>query len=138
MRFPNQRLAQLFDTLQSETLPQDELARRFSVSTRTVRTDINMLNEMLAEHGALFVLSRGEGYQLRIHDPARYQRLRQQTPSRLRVPRTSNERIHYLLTRFLTSAGPLSWKIWRRSGLSAAPRCKAIWPRCGSGLAAIS
>ncbi|MDU3076355.1 MAG: helix-turn-helix domain-containing protein, partial [Mixta calida] len=49
MRFPNQRLAQLFDTLQSETLPQDELARRFSVSTRTVRTDINMLNEMLAE-----------------------------------------------------------------------------------------
>ena len=104
MRFPNQRLAQLFDTLQSETLPQDELARRFSVSTRTVRTDINMLNEMLAEHGALFVLSRGEGYQLRIHDPARYQRLRQQTPSRLRVPRTSNERIHYLLTRFLTSA----------------------------------
>jgi len=104
VRFPNQRLAQLFDTLQNETLPQDELARRFAVSTRTVRTDINMLNEMLADHGALFVLSRGEGYQLRILDPARYQRLRQQTPSHLRVPRTSTERIHYLLTRFLTSA----------------------------------
>ncbi|MFR0093567.1 hypothetical protein ACLHY5_28635, partial [Klebsiella pneumoniae] len=26
MRFPNQRLAQLFDLLQNETLPQDELA----------------------------------------------------------------------------------------------------------------
>ena len=31
MRFPNQRLAQLFDLLQNETLPQDELAQRLSV-----------------------------------------------------------------------------------------------------------
>ncbi|BAN96558.1 PTS modulated transcriptional regulator, MtlR family [Plautia stali symbiont] len=52
MRFPNQRLAQLFAALQSETLPQDELARRFSVSTRTVRTDITALNALL-EHTAL-------------------------------------------------------------------------------------
>ena len=47
MRFPNQRLAQLFAALQSETLPQDELARRFSVSTRTVRTDITALKALL-------------------------------------------------------------------------------------------
>jgi biotin operon repressor len=33
MRFPNQRLAQLFTLLQNETLPQDELAQRLSVST---------------------------------------------------------------------------------------------------------
>lgn len=32
MRFPNQRLAQLFSLLQNETLPQDELAQRLSVS----------------------------------------------------------------------------------------------------------
>lgn len=37
MRFPNQRLAQLFTLLRNETLPQDELAQRLSVSTRTVR-----------------------------------------------------------------------------------------------------
>nr|WP_154325391.1 PRD domain-containing protein [Pantoea sp. 201603H] len=104
MRFPNQRLAQLFDTLQNETLPQDELARRFAVSTRTVRTDIIALNEMLAQHGAHFVLNRGEGYQLRIDDAARYGRLLQEARTHLRVPRTSAERVHYLLTRFLTSA----------------------------------
>ncbi|MGS6371341.1 hypothetical protein ACVGX7_00405, partial [Enterobacter hormaechei] len=32
MRFPNQRLAKLLDLLQNETLPQDELAQRLSVS----------------------------------------------------------------------------------------------------------
>ncbi|WLS78444.1 PRD domain-containing protein [Erwinia pyri] len=104
MRFPNQRLAQLFDLLQNETLPQDELARRFAVSTRTVRTDITTLNELLADHGVRFVLSRGEGYQLKIEDADRYSLLQQQSPSHLRVPRTSAARVHYLLTRFLTSA----------------------------------
>ncbi|WP_158781294.1 transcription antiterminator [Pantoea sp. BAV 3049] len=104
MRFPNQRLAQLFDMLQNETLPQDELARRFNVSTRTVRTDITTLNELLADHGVRFVLNRGEGYQIKIEDAARYSQLQQQSPSHLRVPRTSAARVHYLLTRFLTSA----------------------------------
>jgi transcriptional antiterminator len=48
VRFPNQRLAQLFELLQNETLPQDELAQRLSVSTRTVRADITALNALLA------------------------------------------------------------------------------------------
>jgi len=104
VRFPNQRLAQLFDALQNEMLPQDELARRFAVSTRTVRTDISALNQLLMEHGAHFVLSRSEGYQLKIDDAARYGRLLQSAPSHLRIPRTSADRVHYLLTRFLTSA----------------------------------
>jgi len=104
VRFPNQRLAQLFDLLQNETLPQDELARRFAVSTRTVRTDINVLNELLGDHGASLVRNRGAGYQLKIEDLPRYTALLQQSPSHLRVPRTSPERVHYLLTRFLTSA----------------------------------
>ena len=104
MRFPNQRLAQLFDLLQNETLPQDELARRFAVSTRTVRTDIHVLNGLLADHGASLVLNRGAGYRLKIEDLPRYTALLQQSPSHLRVPRTSSERVHYLLTRFLTSA----------------------------------
>ncbi|EGE9994209.1 transcription antiterminator, partial [Salmonella enterica] len=105
MRFPNQRLAQLFAMLQNETLPQDELAQRLSVSTRTVRADIAALNMLLTPHGAQFTLSRGNGYQLKIDDPARYQSLQtQQSPALARGPRTSQERIHYLLARFLTSA----------------------------------
>ncbi len=80
MRFPNQRLAQLFDLLQNETLPQDELAQRLSVSTRTVRADITALNALLASHGAQFILSRGNGYQLKINDVVRYQQLQASHP----------------------------------------------------------
>jgi transcriptional antiterminator len=100
VRFPNQRLAQLFDLLQNETLPQDELARRFDVSTRTVRTDITTLNELLADHGVRLVLNRGEGYQLKVDDEALYRQLQDQSPSHLRVPRTSAARVHYLLSHF--------------------------------------
>ena len=104
MRFPNQRLAQLFEMLQNETLLQDELARRLSVSTRTVRADITALNALMVGHGAQFVLYRGAGYQLNIADPALYEELQQQPSRQLRIPRNSPERVHYLVVRFLTSA----------------------------------
>jgi len=104
VRFPNQRLAQLFMLLQNETLPQDELAQRLSVSTRTVRADITALNALLDGHGAQFILSRGNGYQLKIIDATRYEILQAERPRTLRIPRTGAERVHYLLLRFLTSA----------------------------------
>ncbi|WP_333012844.1 BglG family transcription antiterminator [Kluyvera sichuanensis] len=104
MRFPNQRLAQLFTLLQNETLPQDELAQRLSVSTRTVRADITALNELLMHYGAQFVLARGSGYQLKIDDPSRYQQLEATAPKPQHIPRTAQDRIHFLLVRFLTSA----------------------------------
>jgi transcriptional antiterminator len=104
VRFPNQRLAQLFDMLQNETLPQDELAQRLSVSTRTVRADITALNALLASHGAQFILSRGNGYQLKIDDATRFHSLQTDRPRALRIPRSGQERVHYLVVRFLTSA----------------------------------
>ena len=104
MRFPHQRLAQLFTLLQNETLPQEELAQRLSVSTRTVRADITALNALLLHYGAQFILSRGSGYQLVIHDPSRYQTLEESAPKAQHIPRTAADRIHFLLVRFLTSA----------------------------------
>ncbi|MGR7318815.1 BglG family transcription antiterminator [Klebsiella aerogenes] len=104
MRFPNQRLAQLFTLLRNETLPQDELAQRLSVSTRTVRADITALNALLAQYGAQFTLNRGSGYQLKIDARSRFQALEETAPKTQHVPRTAQERIHFLLVRFLTSA----------------------------------
>lgn len=104
MRFPNQRLAQLFDLLQNETLPQEELARRFAVSTRTIRADVSALNLLLLDYGAQLVLLRGAGYQLHIADAMRFQHLDQRNRVPLRIPRTSAERVRYMLTRFLTAA----------------------------------
>lgn len=104
MRFPNQRLAQLFSLLQNETLPQDELAQRLSVSTRTVRADITALNALLLPYGAQFMLIRGSGYRLNVDDPTLYQTLAETAPKAQHIPRTAQDRINFLLIRFLTSA----------------------------------
>ncbi|HEY0211701.1 BglG family transcription antiterminator [Acerihabitans sp.] len=104
VRFPNQRLANMFDALQAESLPQEELARRFSVSTRTVRADIQALNAILAGHGAQFILSRGSGYQLKIEDEPLFAALSRQAPRQNHTPRSSAERIPALMVRFLSSA----------------------------------
>ncbi|MVT05702.1 transcription antiterminator BglG [Enterobacter sp. 10-1] len=104
MRFPNQRLAQLFSLLQNETLPQDELAQRLSVSTRTVRADITALNALLLPYGAQFLLIRGSGYQLKVDDPTLYRTLEETAPKAQHIPRTAQDRINFLLVRFLTSA----------------------------------
>lgn len=104
MRFPNQRLAQLFSLLQNETLPQDELAQRLSVSTRTVRADITALNALLLPYGAQFMLIRGSGYRLNVDDPTLYQTLAEAAPKAQHIPRTAQDRINFLLIRFLTSA----------------------------------
>jgi len=105
VRFPYQRLAHLFDALQAETLPQDELAKRLDVSTRTVRADITALNEIMAQYGASFVHNRGSGYQLKIDDQTLFSALQETNNRRVSpTPRTAPERVNYLLIRFLTSA----------------------------------
>ncbi len=104
VRFPYQRLAQVFSELKAETLPQEELARRLNVSTRTLRSDVDLLNEILAEHGARFVLKRGKGYSLDADDPERFYELVGQETGRASVPHSAARRVRQLLLRFLNSA----------------------------------
>lgn len=103
VRFPYQRLAQVFNELQAETLPQEELARRLAVSTRTVRNDIELLNAILAEHGARFVLKRGAGYRLQVDNPEQFQEVSTRTKKANAVPHSSGKRVRYLLLHFLNS-----------------------------------
>ncbi|WP_037377295.1 transcription antiterminator [Serratia sp. M24T3] len=104
VRFPYQRLAVLFDALQSETLPQDELAKRLAVSTRTVRADVTALNEIMQQYGACFVHNRGSGYQLKVDDAALFSMLQQPARPANPTPRSAAERVNRLLIRFLTSS----------------------------------
>lgn len=141
MRFPNQRLAQLFTLLRNETLPQDELAQRLSVSTRTVRADITALNTLLAQYGAQFILNRGSGYQLKIDNPTSFQALEETAPKAQHVPRTAQDRITFLLVRFLTSAFSIKledladeWFVSRATlqndMVEVRERFQRCWSRC--------
>ncbi|WP_085247012.1 BglG family transcription antiterminator [Gilliamella mensalis] len=104
--FSYQRLAYLFDTIKNETLPQQELANRFSVSTRTIRTDISALNDILYDYGAQVEYTKNIGYQLVVSDPNCYATL-PITPPIEQVPRTSKERVSALLIAFLTQTNPV-------------------------------
>ncbi|MWP49711.1 MULTISPECIES: transcription antiterminator [unclassified Gilliamella] len=101
--FSYQRLVYLFDTIKNETLPQQELANRFSVSTRTIRTDISALNDILRTYGAQVEYTKNIGYQLVVSDPNCYATLPITQPIE-QVPRTSKERVSALLIAFLTQS----------------------------------
>ena len=101
--FPYQRLAYIFDTIKNELLPQKELANRFSVSIRTIRSDIVALNDVLHTYGAQVDYVKNVGYHLVISDPSLYATIPivQQIE---RVPRTNKERVSALLIAFLTQS----------------------------------
>ncbi len=101
--FPYQRLAYIFDTIKNELLPQKELANRFSVSIRTIRSDIVSLNDILHTYGAKVDYVKNVGYHLVISDPNLYATIPivQQIE---RVPRTNKERVSALLIAFLTQS----------------------------------
>ncbi|SDE79375.1 lichenan operon transcriptional antiterminator [Fontibacillus panacisegetis] len=49
------------------------LAREIEVTSRTVRSDIKLLNDLISGHGAEIHAVRGAGYELRIKDPSSFQ-----------------------------------------------------------------
>lgn len=105
--FPYQRLAYLFEAILAETLPQEELAKRFVVSTRTIRTDIALLNEILLDFGARVHYERGTGYHLIVEDDETFATLSQAASQVKPIPRTGKERTCRLLLRFLTHSTPV-------------------------------
>ena len=64
--FPYHRLYEIFERIQLETLGSHELAVLFGVSERTIRSDIQTMNNILQTHGAQIVLKRKEGYLIEI------------------------------------------------------------------------
>ncbi|WP_254052383.1 BglG family transcription antiterminator, partial [Aeromonas caviae] len=94
---------QLLALLHAEPLPQEELARRLNVSTRTVRTDVATLNELIATRGAHLIHQRGSGYQLKIYNQGLFDALLAAQGQESPLPRTSRERVLHLQVLLLTA-----------------------------------
>ncbi|EKT60011.1 BglG family transcription antiterminator [Providencia sneebia] len=105
--FTQQRLNQIFASIFDEVIPQDELAKRFSVSTRTIRSDINEINALIQNHSAHIIYERGQGYRLKIEDEERFAKLTQQNKEESRIPRTGKERVDALLLKLLMLSLPV-------------------------------
>ncbi|WP_369308644.1 transcription antiterminator [Providencia rettgeri] len=105
--FTQQRHNQIFAQILNEVVPQDELAKRFSVSTRTIRSDINEINELIQEYHAHIVYERGRGYRLKVEDEALFATFTQHSEEESAIPRTSKERIDALLLKLLMLSLPV-------------------------------
>ncbi|PHM44791.1 transcriptional regulator [Xenorhabdus mauleonii] len=105
--FPYPRLAQLFEAIQAESLPQEELAKRFSVSSRTIRTDISTLNDILHLYGAKIAYKRGKGYALHIEDHLLFSSLPKQQQVIQTIPRAARDRVDALLLKLLLASHPI-------------------------------
>ncbi len=105
--FTHQRLDQVFASIQIEILPQDELAKRFNVSTRTIRSDINELNEQLSAYSAQILYERGIGYRLKIDDEKQFTTLIGKKEDENHIPQTGKERVDALLIKLLTLSAPI-------------------------------
>ncbi len=105
--FTQQRHNQIFAQILNEVVPQDELAKRFSVSTRTIRSDINEINELIEEYHAHIVYERGRGYRLKVEDETLFATFTQRNEEDSAIPRTSKERIDALLLKLLMLSLPV-------------------------------
>ncbi|MBD2780249.1 BglG family transcription antiterminator [Xenorhabdus szentirmaii] len=105
--FPYSRLAHLFEVIQAERLPQAELAKRFRVSSRTIRTDINELNDILRHYGAKIVYKRVLGYDLHVEDQTLFSTLHKQQHMIQAIPRTARDRVNALLMKLLLTSHPV-------------------------------
>ena len=77
----------------------EQLAAKMKLSTKTIRTLIKELDQILSENGAHIRMKRGEGYLLEVEDFERFQGMFAGKGGEL--PNTSQERVSYLLEYFL-------------------------------------
>ncbi|MDD1781530.1 BglG family transcription antiterminator [Enterovibrio sp. ZSDZ35] len=100
---PHPRLIRLLDAVSNSPLTQEELAQRLNVSTRTVRTDVATLNNVMVNHGAHLIHQRGSGYQLKIYNQEAFETFQLAARDADPAPRTSKERIVQIQVLLLTA-----------------------------------
>lgn len=109
--FAYKRLVQLFQRLYIEkNCSSEKLASDFSVSKRTIRNDINNLNESLEKYHSKVILKRGIGYELleKENVQALFNELKEQLLPVEQLLESSEDRIKQLLLLLLLSEQELS------------------------------
>lgn len=102
-KLPHPRLIRLLDAVSGSPLTQDEIAHRLNVSTRTVRTDVATLNNVMVNHGAHLIHQRGTGYHLKIYNQGAFDCFQHAVRDTAPAPRNSKERIVQIQVLLLTA-----------------------------------
>lgn len=110
--FPYNRLNEIFDYVrQDNIISVNRLASLLHVTDRTIRSDIQIINEILEKNGAKIKLKRKTGYYIEINDQEKYNAflysIKQNKMNNLELD-TSQDRIKYLLNILLYSNNYIS------------------------------
>lgn len=105
--FPYNRLNEIFDYIrQNDLVSAKHLSSLLKITERTIRSDIQTINEIIKDNGAQLKLKRKAGYYIEINDQEKYHTflssLKQIKTSNPELD-TSQDRIKYLLNLLLYS-----------------------------------
>lgn len=88
-----------------EIVTSEELASLVDVSSRTIKSDIEKLNEIIMNNGACVSSKRGRGYYLEINNKSLFSEymlcLKNEERKLMNIPRTSKERSLYIIRKLL-------------------------------------
>ncbi|MTW86016.1 PRD domain-containing protein [Virgibacillus dakarensis] len=104
----NTRLQQILKQLRlaGGPLTSSEIASLLQVSSKTIRNDVKVLNELLESYGAHVASLRGKGYQLIIQNGQLFHQFIQSQENDYRdgIPSNHQERVNYLMEKLLMSS----------------------------------
>lgn len=99
--FANKRIRDIFLLLSKGPLTQVMLSKALNVSTRTVRSDLTQLDDLLASHGCRLMHDRKAGFHLEVINESAFEQLLQQAGQQWRDVRSAAERRRMLTTLLL-------------------------------------
>ena len=99
--FTNKRVRDIFIQIAQGTVTQQSLANAMHVSTRTIRSDLKALGEIIMQAGNRLIYDRKVGFSIQVDNPAGHRRLLEQSQKPWKETRSTRERRSALLTALL-------------------------------------
>lgn len=99
--FTNKRVRDIFIQIAQGTATQVSLAKAMNVSTRTIRSDLKSLSDIVADAGNRLIYERKKGFFIQVNNLASHTHLLEQSQKPWTENHSTAERRHALLTALL-------------------------------------
>ncbi|HFH2546729.1 TPA: transcription antiterminator [Klebsiella aerogenes] len=99
--FTSKRVRDIFIQLTRGNMTQASLAREMNVSTRTIRSDLKEVNDIVSRFGNCLVHDRKKGFSIQVNNPDGHKTLMEQSQRPWKETHSATERRRNLLTALL-------------------------------------
>ena len=106
--FPNKRIRDIFTQIAQGNVTQTSLAKEMNVSTRTIRSDLKELNDIVGGFGNSLTHDRKKGFSIQVNNPAGHKTLLEQSQKPWKETRSTAERRRSLLSMLLRQDAEIS------------------------------